>query len=355
MREAYRLLKIVKENQHKAFAQATVIGVEGSSYRHVGAKMMFTAEGDQYGAISAGCLEEDLFYHAKEVMESKQNQLLSYDLRSEDDLSWGQGAGCNGSIRVYVEPIQWDAKPLFHDESVWPRVLEILDAQCKIVCAKCISGKVAPGTLLFYAESGEIVGKAQDQETETEILSCLKQFILQDMKFEYKRIEELESDFVLELYEPLDLLYVFGAGPDAEPLVELASKMDFAPIVIDPRGSRCCEALFPTAHALIVEHPESYLAKQLIAKNSYVLVMTHSFQRDQTILQFFIDHPPKYLGALGPRRRTQRLLGANPSYDWIYTPIGLDIGAEGPEEISISVVSQLIQIRNSKRKNRGAS
>lgn len=101
MKEFYRLLKVMKTNQHSPIALATVIRVEGSAYRRAGAKMLFVEEA-QYGTISAGCLENDLSYRAQEVMESKVPQTISYDLRAEDDLSWGQSAGCNGNITIYV-------------------------------------------------------------------------------------------------------------------------------------------------------------------------------------------------------------------------------------------------------------
>ncbi len=351
MNDFYRILKKMKENDKGRFAMATIIGVDGSSYRHPGAKMLIGEDGSQYGTISAGCLEEDLAHHAHEVIVDRQSKTLTYDLRAEDDLSWGQGAGCNGSIKVYIEPYEWDYKPPFHNEPIWPQVESVLEVGNKVASAKSISDNYTERTYLFYSENGVVLGDAEKNIKE-KLLPELKKFIKSDKKIDVIKVADLEDEFLLELYEPREQLYIFGAGPDVEPLARLASDVDFSVTIIDPRSSRCNKKIFPTADRLIVEHPESYLEKNRIPDESYVLIMTHSFQRDKNILCTLIQSSPHYLGVLGPRRRTERLMAPDKLPDEIYSPLGLSIGAEGAEEISVSIIAELLKVRN-KGKNDG--
>jgi xanthine dehydrogenase accessory factor len=353
MNDFYRLLKKMKENDKSRFAMATIIGVDGSSYRHPGAKMLISEDGSQYGTISAGCLEEDLSHHAHEVIVNRQPKTLTYDLRSEDDLSWGQGAGCNGSIKVYVEPYEWDYKLQLHNEPIWPQVESVLKLGNKVASAKTVNDNYTKRVQLFYSENGLVLGN-MEKNIEEKILPELKRFIKKDKKLDLIKLADLEDDFLLELYEPREQLYIFGAGPDVEPLARLASDLDFFVTIIDPRSSRCNERIFPTVDQLILEHPESYLQRNQIPSESYVLIMTHSFQRDKYILQSLIQSPPHYLGVLGPRRRTERLMAPDKLPESIYSPLGLSIGAEGSEEISISIMAELLKVKNKGRNNGGS-
>ncbi len=345
MNDFYRILKKMKEKDKNKFALATIIAVDGSAYRNPGAKMLIGEDNSQYGTISAGCLEEDLTYHAHEVILSRQPKTVIYDLRSEDDLSWGQGAGCNGSIKIYVEPSEWEYKPQRHNQPIWPQVDSELKEGNKVASAKSISDNISNSIHLFYAENGTHLGDAEESVRE-KIVPELIRFINSGKKIELKKFADLEDEILFELYEPREQLYIFGAGPDVEPIARLASDLDFFITIIDPKSSRCNATVFPTADQLIVEHPESYLQKNKLPHKSYVLIMTHSFQRDQNILRNLIESPPHYLGVLGPRRRTERLLVPDPLPDWIHSPIGLSIGAEGPEEISVSIVAELLKINN---------
>lgn len=345
MNDAYRILKKMKEKKEQTFALATIVHVDGSAYRHAGAKMLIGEDDSLYGTLSAGCLEEDLAYHAREVLQTRQPQTLIYHLKAEDDLSWGQGAGCNGSIQVYVEPCEWEARPRFQDEPVWPQVESLLDSGNKVASAKIIGEDNGHSVPLFYADNGTVLGDA-DQETRRRIIPGLKRFLQSGQKLQVVKPAHADADLLFELYEPREQLYLFGAGPDVEPIVRLASSLDFYVTLIDPRSSRCNKTVFPAADRCIPEHPEAYLQTNPIPGKSYVLIMTHSFQRDRHILRHLLSSPPYYVGVLGPRRRTERLFLPDAMPDWVHAPVGLRIGAEGPEEISVSVMAELLQIRN---------
>ncbi|MCM3571104.1 XdhC/CoxI family protein [Neobacillus mesonae] len=346
MNDICRLLKIMKEKEKQLFAMATICRVDGSAYRREGARMLIMEDGSYYGTISAGCLEQDLIYQAEDVIKSLSSKTVQYDLKSEDDLSWGQNAGCDGNIEVYIEPMGWQWNKLNKNIYLWPYIEEQLNKGIALVSVKCLSSESKIENVILYSENGSISGPSIDQDIQRFISPLVNQFLKEGRKAKYIHVNELEDDFLFELYEPKDHLYVFGAGPDAEPLVRLASQVDFTVSVIDPRESRCNETFFPHADHLFVEHPGTFFTNRSIPKNSFVIVMTHNFNRDKEIVNHLLQFPPKYLGVLGPRRRTDRLVENKNALPLIHSPIGLDINAEGPDEISISVLGELIKVRN---------
>ncbi|WP_182480625.1 XdhC family protein [Peribacillus asahii] len=346
MSEFYRYIKILNKHNEDYFVRATVIEVLGSAYRHKGATMFFGKDGKQYGTLSAGCLEEDLSYHATGVMTTLHSKVVEYDLASDNDILWGIGSGCNGKIKILLEPFGWSHIPPNHNRPLMPVIERLLDDGKSIFVVKSIEGKVAAGTTIFCSNDEMVTGHVEDQDIKQRLVSYLKEFSILGTDFQYTFIHDLESEFIFERIKPRDTLYIFGAGPDVEPVVKLTSAFDFETIVIDPRSNRCNRNFFPTAHFLINEHPEVFLKENKLRENSYVIIMTHNFSRDKQILPLLLEHsPPCYIGILGSRARTERLRPPKQLLDKIHSPVGLHIGAEGPEEISISIMAQLIQFR----------
>ncbi|KHF41387.1 XdhC family protein [Halalkalibacter okhensis] len=347
MKELYEYLKIIKQHPNQTCALATVIQVEGSSYRHEGAKMLFLANGNQYGLISGGCLEEDLRIRANEVMKDKKPETITYDLQSEDDLGWGQGAGCNGKIKVLLEPIEW-TEISANKSSSWAPVLEAFEMGEEVISVREVTGEKMKSRL-FFTKAGKVLGEQGPVEKDRLLSRDVIRFYQENRIFDYQMNLELNTQFLFELHESKDTIFIFGAGPDVEPVVKRAAEFNFLPVVIDPRESRCKAEFFPDAIHCIQEHPEHFLKSRSIPLNSYILIMTHSFVRDKSILAFFSQHRPKYVGILGPKKRTERLMHPMPVPKWIHSPIGVDIDAEGAEEISLSIVGELIKVRNKKR------
>lgn len=341
MKDFYYFLEIIKKNSNTKFALATIINVDGSAYRREGAKMLLSTDGSTYGTISAGCLEEDLYYRACDVIKDLQASLQTYDLRSEDDFSWGQSSGCNGKVQILIEPFYWDYVPNNYLQSVYPSIYSELAKGENVFSIKSIKDTSELGSQVFFTKNGAVIGNIKERFTSY----SLNEFIVADQTIESSQSAVLENEFFIEKHEPKDPLYIFGAGPDVVPLVALATQLEFSVTVIDPRSSRCCKKYFPTADHLIVAHPETYLQDAFIPPNSYIIIMTHNFNRDQKTLQKLIQLPLKYIGILGPRSRTERLLLPQPLPSTIFSPIGLKIGADGPTEISVSIMAELIKIR----------
>lgn len=348
MNDVTRVLQILKKEKSERFALATVIGIEGSAYRHEGAKMLIDEKGNHYGIISGGCLEEDLVHQARDVLQSRKAKIVTYDLKSENDMGWGQGIGCNGMIDVYIEEVGWDFLKKKNGQSLWAVIEQKLLSGQKVAAAKMIDEGNNPKGEIYYCEDGEILHCSNEQMKP--LLNYLETFFFRKKKTEFIIIEN-QGRILTELYKPKEILYIFGAGQDTEPLVELASKLDFSVRLIDPRSERFDNGNFSTADEIFIEFPHIFLQHTDLPLNSFVVIMTHNFHWDQLILKHFINKPPHYLGILGPKRRTERLLNLEPIPEWIHSPIGVEIFAEGPEEIAISIGAELIKRRNGFKRN----
>lgn len=328
---------------------ATIVNVEGSAYLREGAKMIFTRNGQSYGILSAGCLEDDLRLRLEDVFVSGESQLYTYDTNSDDDLLWGTGSGCNGKIDIFVELISWNGNGLPDDDKPKLSLLaDLLDHRHTVAVAKCISGKL-PSTMVLLAANGQLFENLDGFESKDEVIKATTSLLQSADSYRILELPQWKTTFFIELYVPEDRLFVFGAGPDAEPLVDLAGRLGFRITLIDPRSSRCNEVLFPSAHDYVVAHPEEAFRQLDIGNRDYVLVMTHNFLKDQEIVAELLSIKPYYIGVLGPRRRTLQLLATESLPEFMHSPIGLSIGAKGPEEISVSIMAEIIETRRKKR------
>ncbi|MFC0476729.1 XdhC family protein [Robertmurraya beringensis] len=322
---------------------ATIIRVEGSAYRKEGTSMLFHQNGSRTGILSAGCLETDLELRVKEWFGTSEPQTIVYHMQAEDDLSWGQGAGCNGIITVLLEPI---------DDQLLEHLIILknhLELGNRVTMIKQLDEHLSASSCLFMTDDGTIFGSW----TGSNILSAkslLKNYHLMPQKSGTLFSTELASNIYTHTFEPKPRLMIFGAGEDVIPLVDLANKTGFSVIVSDWRPALCNKEVFPKADQLIVGFPMESLEKLTFFPTDSAIVVSHNFQRDKEYLQYLLTKEIRYLGVLGSKNRTQRLLEGNIIPPHVKSPIGLSIGAEGPEEIAVSIVAELIQQQRKKSK-----
>ncbi|MBU9722067.1 MULTISPECIES: XdhC family protein [Bacillaceae] len=300
---------------------ATITHVEGSAYKKEGSCMIFHEDTTQTGMLSANCLEEDLSYHAIEVRSEGSPKTVSYNMLDERDGLWGQGVGCNGVIYVLLEPFDDSLRNMFKD------LKESLDMR-KHMCI-----------LREFNQNFEFVNRelfSADYQTEEQD-STKRGAIL-----EYENDSYFYKQFVL----PQPRLIIFGAGPDTRPLVNLASELHFKIIVCDWRSEYNTQTNLPGVHEHMIGFPMDILPKISITKYDFIVVMTHNFTRDQEILTYLVKNnsESKYIGVLGPKRRTYKLLDVSKLPNNLYSPIGLSIGAKGAKEISISIIAEIIDV-----------
>jgi len=300
---------------------ATIINVKGSAYKREGSLMVFSEDGKQAGMLSAGCLETDLALRAEEVMETEKPMMVQYDLFAEDDLGWGQGAGCNGAIDILLEPVSNKLQAdLIH-------LKELLDRESPVLCLKSLEHL---GEYIFLSKVEKPFGIWSGSIPASHL--NVKSGISSDLQI------------FLHTYLPKPRFFVFGAGPDVQPLVNLAADTGFFVYVCDWRESFCTKDNFPKAERLILGDPKEIMKQITFTPNDFAAIMTHHFQKDREILLVLLSENIKYLGILGPKERTKRLLYGENIPDWISAPIGVPIGAKGSAEIAVSIVAEMIEV-----------
>ena len=297
----------------------TVYKTEGPSYRKPGAMMLFNGLGQQFGMLSGGCLESDIQRHARHVMLSGKATTLCYDSTDEDDPSFQFGTGCGGTVHILLQPIN-DKTQHLHLDAVFQTLRD-------------------RKTGIYYQRIPDMNGEVETRFLETESFSQINAPQLTDL------IEEENSRWLITPIVPEPHLLVSGGGVDAQPLVSIAHQLGWQVSVWDPRPANARQENFLTADWIIRE-PALALFDFTIRKSvDAVVLMTHNIQLDSGVLSALQQVPLQYLALLGPmHRRRQVLEQAGIKESELTTPLagpaGLDIGAELPESIALSILAE---------------
>jgi xanthine/CO dehydrogenase XdhC/CoxF family maturation factor len=328
-------------------ALATVVLVEGSSYRRPGARMLVTEDGQLTGAISGGCLEGDALRKALFAIHQQQNKLVTYDTTHEDDLRFGVQLGCNGIVHILFEPISdtADQNPM--------RLLQQLAGERKdAVLVTLFSpdrSASQPGTCLLYRDEhtwGTMPPGLQDL-TRARIRQSYADRISTFPSFE---VDGLVLNGFIEFMAPPPSLVVAGAGNDVLPLVAITSLLGWHTTVVDGRAHYATKERFGAADDVVVARAEEVLERVYADTQTLFLLMTHNYNYDLALLRTLLKREFFYIGVLGPRKKLDRMLAELQEQNVIagerqlaaiHGPVGLDIGAETAEEIAVSIVAEI--------------
>ena len=359
MTELQRLL--LAYDRHRAAARpcalATVVEVLGSAYRRPGARMLVTADGELTGAISGGCLEGDARQRARQAICRGQPALVTYDTRDEDDPRHGLGPGCQGVVRILLEPLDFAAADnpveLLRDFAHHPE-----PAVLATVFETDAAGlKAAVGQRVLLSATGALRG--------TPLLAGpLAEAARATLAQGKSQVLDIETGAgpvraLLEVLAPPLRLVVYGAGNDAQPLVHLAAALGWHVTVLDGRPNLATSARFPEAAAVRIV-PVRELEKLVPDAGAYHVLLSHNYAYDLAALQTLLPAATPYIGLLGPRAKADRLLqelelsaseAADVLQNRLHSPIGLDLGSETPEEIALAIVAE-IQARRHQRNGR---
>jgi xanthine/CO dehydrogenase XdhC/CoxF family maturation factor len=301
-------------------ALASVVRLDGSGYRRPGARMLILGDGRTVGSISGGCLERDVVYRAGSVAAGDEPVLVRYDAMSEEEAGPGASLGCGGTIDILIE--RADERSLEKLDWLWNRRQH---GTIVTVIARS-SAAIEVGWRAALDESGEI--QCDGGELAAPLLEEARAAL--ELK-QSRQVRNAVGDgwvdlFVEYIQPPLELL-VFGGGSDSVPLAELGRSLGWRVTVIDMRR--------------LATSPENLE----IPPDCAAVVMNHNWKHDLSVLRRLGKANVKYLGVLGPRRRTQRLLSrlgnAAPSLQQMYFPVGLDIGAETPQEVALAIIAEI--------------
>ncbi|HEX2269932.1 MAG TPA: XdhC family protein [Pyrinomonadaceae bacterium] len=322
-------------------ALATIVSLEGSSYRRPGARMLITDSGETTGVLSAGCFEQDVCERARKVILTGEPVLVKYDTTTDDDIVWGLGLGCNGVVHVLIEPTT-------NKHGLMQLLEECAESDSAAAIATVFrsSNKSLGATAFLYAD-----GTVDGQFVAPSIFEDLRE-VVRNGKSAIKRYEIADGylDVFLEVVRPPARLVIFGAGHDAMPVVRLAKSLGWHTSVVDTRARAASLERFKEADAVWLCRPEDVSKQVPLSERTAVVLMTHNYLHDLELLRQLLAFRLRYLGCLGPKKRTERLLLDLSAEDtWfvranlsrLHAPVGLDIGAETAEEIALSIVSEI--------------
>jgi len=264
--------------------------------------MLLTRSGWIAGSVSGGCIESDLVQTAFDRTEDGAT-CVTYDASAPDDVLLGFGLGCNGVVDVLMQRLPADGGPLAAIESV------LVERRA--------------GRLETFADGSWVFDREETSLPKNHLLTG--------------------SPLLSEMIRPPLALVIFGAGHDAGPLVRMAREVGWHVTVADGRAAYAQADRFPEADAVLVSPPGTPIP---IERDAAVVLMTHSFAHDQAILGWLLDRAPSYVGVLGPIHRTNRLLEeSGVRTDRLHAPVGLDLGAEGPDEIALAIVAEILAVQ----------
>lgn len=338
--------------QGKKTALATVVKIEGSSYRQPGARMLITEDGQLTGAISGGCLEGDALKKALLAIHEQKNKLVTYDTSNEDDVEFGIQLGCNGIVHILFEPI--DDEKINNPIVLLKLAVKERSPSVMVTLFSLKRGEHA-GTCLFYRD--EFTGGT------LQIMDAFSGWVL-DVKasgisqIKPVTIDNISLEALVEYQKPPIALVIAGAGNDAVPLVEMASLMGWHITVADGRATHATAKRFPKANRVInAKANEVFKQVDFDSQTAFVL-MTHNYNYDLALLALLLKRANcKYIGTLGPKTKLERMLIeleakglilSTEQRESLFGPVGIDIGAETSEEIAISIIAEIKKIMSGK-------
>jgi xanthine/CO dehydrogenase XdhC/CoxF family maturation factor len=353
MKELKRLIEVYDKidfHQRKA-ALATVVKLFGSSYRRPGARMLITDDGRWEGAISGGCLEGDALRKARQVMSSSKSLVVTYDTMDDNNSSFGIGLGCNGIIDVLIEPvIPGHASNPFN---VFRSYATNNNQEIAILAtvSKTEDETILPLGSRWLVQHNGLISSGTPQF----LPACIQEDIITALQTEKSHygsyhINKSQIDVFLEVLHPGIQLMVFGGGYDAIPLVNLARDMGMHITVTDDCIAHLAPVRFPKANVIKQINRFELSRHLLFTRYTAAVLISHNFNYDLAVLEQLLATQVPYIGILGPRKRTDKMLkeyelsGKNISaqqLERIYSPVGLNIGAETPEEIALSIISEI--------------
>lgn len=318
----------------RAVSLARVVHIEGSAYRRPGAKLL-VAEGTTLGGVSGGCLEEDVRIVGLEVARSGEPRLRHYDTEEAEGKVWGLGLGCGGKVDVFIQPV---STPEAHE--LWHSVRERLRGNAPLAVSTVIAGPGA-GRSLLVDRGGLVRDSGLGEEVALAARQALASHTMQTWTLGDRRI-------FTEVFLPPPRLLICGAGDDSIPLAACAASVGFRVLVADHRTASLTSQRFPDAMSLHLQRPEDGIPDALRGDDTFAVVKAHSYRLDREWVRVLLQTEARYIGVLGPRARTESMLAdlGNSGCDRVYGPVGLDLGAEGPEQVSLSIVAELMAVRS---------
>lgn len=318
------------------FAIARVLSTWGSAPRRAGAIMLIRNDTEVVGSVSGGCIESSVIEAAVSVMESGTPEILEFGV--DNERAWSVGLSCGGRVRVLVEP--WS-------DLVASGLVEALSAEAPFVFVSTLAQDSGSHAIIFADGSvfGSLTG---DRE---EVIAAA----LEALKARESREQETTNQrLFLHVFPSRQRLVLIGGADITVRLVALARDLDFEIIVVDPRAVFTSVDRFNVPPDRVEKKwPQDVLPHLTLDEDTFVVLLTHDPKIDDPALHIVLNHPVAYIGALGGRRtqekRNMRLQEAGfgeEQINRIHGPVGIDIGAASPVEIALSILAEIVGVKN---------
>ncbi len=350
------------------FVLVHTLATRGSAPRHVGAWMVVRADGTFLGTVGGGPLEARALAAACQALQQDQSRLLEFVLTEADNT--GLGMTCGGEARLLVEPVRAQHRETL--EPVLEAVVALLEegrsgwlvTQVRTVESPTLSHLQSPGpsppdlpaalppghTLVLVRRAlvdatGALIGEP--------LLSPEASAHLAATGAVPADAEEGASDLYVERLASPETAYIFGGGHCGQALAPLLTTIGLRVVVIDDREEFASKERFPTADRLVVPAALAFACEDLpIDGRSYVIIMTRSHALDQAVLAQALKTEARYMGMIGSQRKVTAIFAALRGQGFseealrrVHAPIGIEIGAETPEEIALSIAAEIVKVR----------
>jgi xanthine dehydrogenase accessory factor len=323
---------------------ATLFDKSGSAPRTAGAKMVVRRDGSILGTVGGGCLEMCAIHAAQQVFQKKQSIIQAFDLSGEDIA--GMDMICGGSGEILLDYMEADAE----NRRVCQEAALAVEKRQKAWLITALGDNTGTTWPLrqqcLVRQNGELIGA----------LHCEPEFLTKLTSGPAKisiHAEVLEGQrFLVEAIRPCRTLYIFGAGHVSQKLAPLCETVGFRTVVLDDRSEYANKNRFPEAAMVLLIDSFQHLPSLDIDDTSFLVIVTRGHLHDKTILEYGLRTKARYIGMIGSRRKRDKIFAALQEQGFtdtdlrrVYSPIGMDILAETPEEIAVSIVGELIKVR----------
>ena len=325
---------------------ATVMRVRGSAYRHAGARLLFSSGQTLAGSVSGGCLEASIVRKGPWLSRERAVCVRYEGGREEDDEDSPRGTGCDGTVDILLERVNLSASasPLVFIENC----LRFAHRGALITVFESRTASVPVGAHIAVDESGRSSSSLADQAA-SDALSWAAHSALGETHPKSRTLHGDGFEALLEIVRPAPQLFLFGSGPDALPVAELAKTVGLGVTVCEPNPRTAVRERFSQLAELHLGSLTSLLPKINACRAALGVVMSHDYPSDRRALELLLESHALYIGMLGPERRTRRMLTElYPSQPLealdlsrLHSPIGLDLGAETPAQIALAIVSEV--------------
>ena len=324
-------------DEDRPVALATVVETWGSAPRGVGSKMAVTPDLSMIGSVSGGCVENAVIEEALAGLEDHRPRLLKFGVA--DDTAWEVGLTCGGRISVYTEPL---------DRQWWRITSESTRTDTPVTTVTILEGDRA-GQKIVVDETGAV--RYQTSDLPGEVVEALQQAAREHRTSTWTTAAGYEV--MVDVMQARPHLIMIGGVHVAMPLSVYANQLGFRVSIVDPRAAFATEARFPDVTTILHSYPDKALPQLGLTNDTYLAVLTHDPKIDDPALIAALTADVPYVGVLSSSRthekRVARLKAAGLTDEQlarIRTPIGIDIGANTPEEIALCIMAEIVGVRN---------